>query len=541
MPATFKLSLALVFATLTAAAQTPAPVVHPTYPTGPTTPLGAQITALLADPVAAHDHWGIAVTTLDGTPIYGHDEGEYFRPASNTKIFTTTAAMALLKPESTVTTTVLFNKPSSDGTSVGGISIIGAGDANISGQDFPYKTPAERRAEGTTAPAPPTDPLQYIDEFAANVAKAGVRRIKGDVIGSDALWTYEPYPEAWGIDDMTWGYGAPVSALTIVDNQLELTVTPGDTPDAQAVVSVVPDTGYYQFSVEVKTVPANTHADVEIDRQPGSKLVRIYGTVAEGEPYKTELAIQDPAEFAAQALKLKLQQHGIEVTGIARANHRSPTDTEGFFRESHEPLALTPHGDWVSGDIGNSEQSLSHTSPTLAEDVKLTLKLSQNLHAELMLQRLGAKFGEPVGTPKSSTAQGARVVRQFLLNAGLDGDDFILFDGSGMSSHDLVAPRATAKLLAYAATQPWFTAWKIGLPIGGEDGTLRSRFPVAPLKDHVFAKTGTLGESRALSGYVDCASGKQVIFSIMVDDHSPGTSADRITMDKIVAAIAATN
>ena len=551
MPVTVKLTLALAFAALTSSAQTPVPITHPTFPTGPTTPLGAQIDALLADPVAAHDHWGIAVTTLDGTPIYGHDEGEYFRPASNTKLFTTAAAMALLKPESTVTTSVWFLKPSADGTSRGGITLIGAGDANISGQAFPYKTPAERRAEGTPATAtPPADPLQYLDQFAAEVAKAGVRRIQGRVNGSDELWTYEPYPEAWGIDDMTWGYGAPISALSIVDNQLELTVTPGNTPGAQAVVRVVPDVGYYQFSVQVATVPANTHADVEIDRAPGSKLVRLYGTVAEGEPYKTEIAIQDPAEFAAQAFKLKLQQHGIEVTDGARAFHRPLTDTEGFFRESHEPLTLTDHVDPDTECGASCPQKLSHTSPTLAEDVKLTLKLSQNLHAELMLQRLGAKFGEPddiqmqsFGEPpvssKSTTAQGTRVVRQFLLNAGLDGDDFIFFDGSGMSSHDLVAPRATVKLLAYATTQPWFAAWKIGLPIGGEDGTLRSRFPVAPLKDHVFAKTGTLGESRALSGYVDCASGKQVIFSIMVDDHSPGTAADRITMDKIVAAIAA--
>jgi len=537
MPATSKLSLAFVLAALTAAAQTPAPVAHPTYPTGPTTPLGAQIATLLADP-AAHDHWGIAVTTLDGTPIYGHDEGEYFRPASNNKIFTTAAAMALLKPDSTVTTNVTFFKPSADGTSQGDITLTGAGDANISGQEFPYKTSADRRAEGTTAP-PPADPLQYLDEFAANVAKAGVHRIQGDVIGSDAAWTYEPYPEAWGIDDMTWGYGAPISALSIVDNQLDLTVTPATMPGALATASVIPDTGYYQLSVDVKTVPANTHADVEIDRQPGSKLVRIYGTVAEGEPYKTEIAINDPAEFAAQALKLKLQQHDIEVTGVARAQHRPPTDTEGFFRESHEPLDLTIGSNSGSYCLDTCPLKLSHISPTLAEDVKLTLKLSQNLHAELLLQRLGAKFGDPAPTSKSTTAQGARVVRQFLLNAGLDGDDFIFFDGSGMSSHDLVAPRAAVRLLAYATTQPWFAAWKTGLPIGGEDGTLRSRFPVAPLKDHVFAKTGTLGESRALSGYVDCASGKQVIFSIMVDDHSPGTSADRITMDKIVAAIAA--
>jgi D-alanyl-D-alanine carboxypeptidase/D-alanyl-D-alanine-endopeptidase (penicillin-binding protein 4) len=126
-----------------------------------------------------------------------------------------------------------------------------------------------------------------------------------------------------------------------------------------------------------------------------------------------------------------------------------------------------------------------------------------------------------------------------LLNAGLDGDDFVFYDGSGLSGHDLVAPRATVQLLAYATKQPWFAEWKAALPVGGEDGTLASRFADPPLKDHLFAKTGTLGESRALSGYVDAASGHEVIFSIFVDDHAPGGSTDRKVMDEIVAAIAA--
>jgi serine-type D-Ala-D-Ala carboxypeptidase/endopeptidase (penicillin-binding protein 4) len=104
-----------------------------------------------------------------------------------------------------------------------------------------------------------------------------------------------------------------------------------------------------------------------------------------------------------------------------------------------------------------------------------------------------------------------------------------------------VTPRATAQLLAYAARQPWFAQWKAALPVGGEDGTLASRFPDPPLKDHIFAKTGTLGESRGLSGYLDAASGRQVIFSIFVDDHAPIGSTDRVVMDKIVAAIAAAN
>ena len=133
------------------------------------------------------------------------------------------------------------------------------------------------------------------------------------------------------------------------------------------------------------------------------------------------------------------------------------------------------------------------------------------------------------------------MVRAFLLHAGIDPADFVFYDGSGLSGHDLVTPRATAQLLAYATKQPWFAQWKAALPVGGEDGTLSSRFPDAPLKDHLFAKTGTLGESRGLSGYMDTASGRQVIFSIFVDDHAPNGSNDREVMDKIVAAIAANN
>ena len=110
-----------------------------------------------------------------------------------------------------------------------------------------------------------------------------------------------------------------------------------------------------------------------------------------------------------------------------------------------------------------------------------------------------------------------------------------------MSGHDLVAPRATVTLLQYATTQPWFADWKASLPVGGEDGSLAERFAKAPLAGRVIAKTGTLGEARALSGYLECASGRTVIFSIMVGNHMPGTHADRDAMDKIVAAIAETN
>lgn len=205
------------------------------------------------------------------------------------------------------------------------------------------------------------------------------------------------------------------------------------------------------------------------------------------------------------------------------------------------PLATLPVGPIdTTGDLitcpGICPVRADHYGPPLAEDVKLILKVSQNLHAESLLHTLGKTYGAD-----GSTAQGVRVVRQFLLNAGVDPEDFILYDGSGLSSHDLVAPRAMATFLAFAAKQPWFPAWKASLPEAGEDGGLDTRFPNAPLKDHLFAKTGTLGETHALSGYLDAASGRPVIFSIFVDTHTPTTHADRSTMDKIVEAIAANN
>src|SRR5205807_2219013 len=210
--------------------------------------------------------------------------------------------------------------------------------------------------------------------------------------------------------------------------------------------------------------------------------------------------------------------------GTARAKHRIATDSRGFMQASHEPV---PEIDWsktFAPPNGAPPSCLSncaatsvpetvlarHVSPPLIEDMVVTNKVSQNLHAEMFLHNAGAAV-----LRDGSTVNGARVVRAFLDHAGVDKDDYVFFDGSGLSGHDLVAPRATARLLQFASTQPWFADWKRTLPVGGEDGSLVERFPKAPLKDHVFAKTGTLSEARALSGYLDCASGKTVIFSIM--------------------------
>jgi len=523
------------------------PVVSKAGRSGPCTDLAKTIEALLDEPAVVRDHWGIAVISMDGAPIYSLNEGQLFQPASNAKLFTTAAAMALLGPKTTYETKLLARGVFGDGGALTGhLVLVGNGDANLSGRVLPYVSTEASTSVSSEVP----NPLRYLEEMADQAAASGLKSVKGDVIADDTVFPWEPYAQDWAIDDAAWGYGAPVSALSINDNQIKVTVTPGSAVGAPASVVIDPAVPYYTLDFSATTGAAKSGSTVQFERAQGSKVLRIYGTVGlHGQPDVEEIAIEDPAEYAAAALKGMLEARGINVSGAARARHRVLLDTESFSRESgvvveaaakdvspQQRIAPPDDAEFDVAMTGEERTLATHSSAPLVEDVVVTNKVSQNLHAELLLRQLGEARGRD-----GTIAQGAKVVRQFLVSVGIDKDDFIFFDGSGLSGHDLVTSRAIARLLQYATTQPWFADWKSSLPVGGVDGSLEGRFTKAPLKGRVFAKTGTLGEARALSGYVECASGRTVIFSIMVGNHLPQTNADREVTNKIVAAIAAAN
>src|SRR5580692_3671995 len=458
---------------------------------GPCTDLARTIAGLLADPAVVRDHWGIAVTAMDGSPIYSFNEGQLFQPASNAKLFTTAAAMALLGPETIVETTVSVNGVSSGKEYVkGNVYLFGAGDANLSGRAVPYATKTDEAFP----------PLRYLEEMAQQIAATGLKTVDGDVVCIGDHFGNQPNPDGWSVDDLVWGYGAPVSALSVNDNQLKVTITPAAEPGSRASIEITPAVPYYAVTNDVMTVGPKSPTSIEIERVQGSKLLRVYGRIGlKAAPVVEHISIDDPPEFAAIALKQLLEQDGVAITGRARAEHVLPDDARSFREISHESLDLEKMkgitkgpavGDYVCPDpcdpakIPRRIVVASHKSPSLLEDVVLTNKDSLNLNAELLLRRLGDRFAF-TGT----FAEGARVVRQFLIDAGISGDDFIFYDGSGLSTYDLVTPRATARLLQYASTQPWFADWKKSLPVGGVDGSLEERFGKAPLAGRVFAKT----------------------------------------------------
>jgi D-alanyl-D-alanine carboxypeptidase/D-alanyl-D-alanine-endopeptidase (penicillin-binding protein 4) len=527
-----------------------APCFAQTLPTYDGLPLAERVQRITSEPSVVRAHWGVRVTKLDGTPVFTMNDVQLFQPASNAKLFTTATAMALLGSDTTFETRVTSSplKPMHEGNLDGDLELVGDGDPNLSGTTLPYLSPAQRPKVDPNAP--PVDPLRYLAQLADKVAATGLKHVAGNIVGDDTLFPYEPYPEDWSIDDAVWGHGAPVSALTINDNLINIKLKPGTKVGDPITYELSPAMPWYSIdTVDAKTGEAKSGSHLTIDRMPDSRNIRIYGSIAvDSAPDDEELAINDPADYAATAFKMLLEQRGIKVNGKPVSKHRLPQNEGSFTVEARKPVALPEAGMLAHRPSASSENVpaastngsdvvlASLTSQTVATDMMLTNKISQNLHAEMFLHQLGTAFGN------GSTLSGARVVRTFLTQrAGVDPEDFIFFDGSGLSGHDLVTPRAITTLLQYAATQPWFATWKATLPVGGEDGTLRARFPGAPMKDHVFAKTGTLSEARALSGYIDCASGQTLIFSVMVNAHTPRTSDDMKAMDRIVSAIAATN
>jgi D-alanyl-D-alanine carboxypeptidase/D-alanyl-D-alanine-endopeptidase (penicillin-binding protein 4) len=223
------------------------------------------------------------------------------------------------------------------------------------------------------------------------------------------------------------------------------------------------------------------------------------------------------------------------VAGTAISRHKYANGTGDFADEREEPLKLTRSTmTRVIAPAGDHRVLGMRFSVPVAEDITLTSKISMNLHAELLLRLLGKMFGSD-----GSFEEGSRVVRQFMVNAGVDDSDFYLCDGSGLSGDDRIAARALTRLLTYAAGQPWGENWRASLPVAGVDGTLLNRFKSSPLKGRMWAKTGTLNEVNALSGYLTAASGKTVAFSIIENGRKPGSGLEEQAIDRIAEAIAA--
>jgi D-alanyl-D-alanine carboxypeptidase/D-alanyl-D-alanine-endopeptidase (penicillin-binding protein 4) len=331
-------------------------------------------------------------------------------------------------------------------------------------------------------------------------------------------------------------------------------ILPGEQPGDKALITVEPETGYYELDNRVVTSVAGVTKRIGIHRDPGSKKIVLWGSLPVGDAGMNEpLAIEDPAEFVAQLFRTLLERRGIVIRGKARARHgeeaqffdpilppaklpapgmdnpgASPTNPPSGTQQQpgatpgQNALSGTPAQRAPEADLPSTNKVLAeHFSTPLLDDIRVTNKTSQNLHAELALRLAGKLRGSG-----GSFEGGREAVKQFLLQAGLKEDEFAFLDGSGLSRRDLVTPAATVQLLIYAARQPWGAAFEESLPVSGVDGSLADRFQNTPAAGLIHAKTGSLSHVNALSGYGQTQKGRRFVFSIFCNNHNlPGSKA----------------
>jgi serine-type D-Ala-D-Ala carboxypeptidase/endopeptidase (penicillin-binding protein 4) len=461
--------------------------------------LRKAIDPIVARPEFASAFWGIEVRSLaSGRTLYARNEEKAFRPASSMKLVTTAAALDAYGSDARLRTTVeTSGRLDGLGRILGDVYLVGRGDPNLSARFTPGR------------------PTAAFEEMADALVAAGVRRIEGRLVGHEGAFTGDRRGADWTWEDLAWGYGTEVSALSFADNLVEVTLAPGERVGDPAVLETVPRHGCLVVSSSVTTTeapppgsgaPAGEDQTVSLLREPGSNDARLAGHVPLGGEWNDRLAVNDPALCATKVFADVLEAKGIRVTGGVAT--------------SSVPL---PAGARVLA---------ARESTPMAEMIRVVNKRSQNLHAEMLLRLVGLKVkGE------GSAQKGHEAVAELAMRLGVPDEGWGLVDGSGVAATDLLTPRGLVALLVAMDRHPEAAAFRDSLPIAGVDGTLEKRMKGTPAEGRVAAKTGTTGLANALAGYVTTQRGERLAFAIVVNNHAGKSREAVAAIDAVAAAL----
>jgi D-alanyl-D-alanine carboxypeptidase/D-alanyl-D-alanine-endopeptidase (penicillin-binding protein 4) len=487
------------------------PPINPPAPLRPLTVLQAlqqRITAVISDPRYKAAFWGVKVVSLDTHQVlFQQNADKLFAPASNTKLFTTALALDRLGPNYRIRTSLYAReKPTSRGTVKGDLVLFGRGDPTFNAWMH----------DGNI--------YEAIEPLVAALAKAGVKRVSGDLVADESYFRGPPFGSDWSWNDLQYAYAAEISALTINDNAVDLIVKSGDRVGVPAQALVGLPIQYLAISNLTQTVASKTNAGVNLYRPVGENVVFVTGTVPVDDPGSTEaVTVHEPAGLFGALLKDLLARQHIVVSGRVRVvnwldRQAQPADPR----------------EWV--EIGGVD------SPKLRDIVREINKMSNNLYADLLLAEVGTVLqgDKPFAPDDTSEGLGISALRGFLADAGVSENEAQLNEGSGLSNRNLVTPNAIVKLLEYMSRHKSAEDYVNTLPIAGGDGTLRMRMRNTPAAGVVHAKTGTSTWADSLSGYVIPANGERLAFCLMLNRYQAAdpAHAKAADLDAIAAMLA---
>lgn len=485
-------------------------------PAGPGTlaDLQTRIDEIVRQPALEPGFFAVKIASLDtGQVIFQQQANKFVRPASNMKLYTVAAAFDRLTPDYHFITSVYAKEKPEDGKIKGDLIVYGRGDPSIAAR---FNN---------------SDYFKGINDLADRIVAAGVKRIKGDLVGDESYLNGAPLGSGWEWEDLQWAYGAQVSALTVNDNAIDLTVKPGDRVGEPVVVTSGPPATFMTITSRAITGPRGSKNDLRIYRGLGANTLEISGNLPLGENgYSGSVAIPDPALAFVTMLRDALSKRGVKIDGKVRT-------VDARSGASIVPNPLLPQTQTANlPPQPLPEEIASLQSPAFGLIAAQTLKPSQNLYTEIILRTLGRL--NSLGPNQSHEDAGLIVVRNFLRQAGASESDLSLNDGSGLSRNDMITANATVQLLTFMSKHRYFAQFRDALPIAGVDGTLRTRMRGTPAEGNVRAKTGSLSSVASLSGYVTTAGGERLVFSMMLNNYPDAAALRRDSIDAIAVLLA---
>ena len=440
--------------------------------------LRSQLATVFNAPVTAHATWGVEVRSLDrGDVLFALNAGRLMMPASNMKILTLAAAAETLGWDHRFTTTLETSGVVQAGVLHGDLIVRGTGDPTISTRGGRNEV--------------------VLDEWAAALRAAGITSIDGRILGDDQAFDDEGVGPGWSWDYLEAGYAAPVGALQYNENTADLTTAPGAAVGDPIVFRLAPGTGYTVTNRAVTAAGAESRlrGSVNVHRRIDRPEIELTGMLPVDAPSATRVvAVLNPTQYFVQSLKDGLVARGIAASGAA-------VDMDD----------LVPS---LPGTSPERRVLAATTSPSLREIGTVLMKVSQNQYAETLLKAIGASGGN-LGT----TAGGRRRAQDIFTSWGIPADGYVVSDGSGLSRYNYVSPSALNTILARLhADDRHREAFIATLPIAGKDGTIASRMRRSRAEGNAVAKTGSIANTRALSGYVKTRAGETLAFSIIAND-----------------------
>ena len=456
----------LLFAVLAACGCAPrSPALAPTPAVASISParqLQDDLSAIFNAPQFEHAFWSVLVRSADsGENVFAINPAKLMMPGSTMKIVTAAVAADVLGWQHQFETTVVATAPIDNGTLRGDLIVIGGGDPSIS--------------ERSDAPGTLTG-------LARQLHAAGITRIEGGIVGDDDRFDDRGYGDGWTLDNLPYGYAAPVSALHYNDGSVDLVIRAGAAAGDAVAIEVRPAGSGLQVLNQLVTVAASGAGALTLRRHPGSPQLWVDGQIpANAAPFARTASIDNPTTFFVAALRLALEAEGITVAGDA-------IDIDDF--------ATKP-------DLSGARLLASHKSPPLRTLVAAMMRVSQNQYAELLLKAAG----------------GRTRIRDVLKSWNIADNGYVVADGSGLSRYNYVTSENLVRVLQVMRSDDKHAGnFAAVLPVAGRDGPLAKRLAGTAADGKVRAKTGTVDNVRAIAGYIESADGETLAFSMIANN-----------------------